>query len=340
MTNPRPVVGITHNQAFPVDHPVVRQTLGSLADVKMIEMPTGELTRAEEAVAAEEMRGVVALLFRPGSLSRDLLKQCPKLKMIAVHGAGYDKIDLQAARELGITVTNAPGANATGVAELAIALAVALVREFIPVSDATKQGLWNEARRQGTELAGKTLGILGVGHVGSRVASRALAFEMNVIAYDPAYTPEQFAAKGIRWRPFDEVVGSADILTLHVPLEAKTLHLLDERAVSRMKHGAYLLNLARGPVIDEKAVERALREGRLAGAAFDVRADEPPDASDTLRTLPNVIVTPHIGGSTDEALTRIARACAEEMSRFLRGEPMVNVVLSPIATGRQSAAKG
>lgn len=329
MSNQRPIVGITHNAAFPVNDSVVRKTLASLADVRMIEMPTGDLTSAEEAEASREMKDVVAVLLRPGALSRTLLQQCPRLRMIAVHGAGYDKVDLKTAADLGITVTNAPGANAIGVAELTIAVAVALIREFVPVTNATKGGLWNEARRQGTELAGKTLGILGVGNVGSRVASRAIGFDMKVIAYDPAYTAEQFAARGMEWRPFNEVVESADILTLHVPLDETTFHLLDQKAVSRMKAGAYLLNLARGPVVDEKAVEQALRNGHLAGAAFDVREEEPPGNVDSLRELPNVIVTPHIGGSTDEALSRIAQVCADEISRFLRGEPPLNVVLAP-----------
>jgi D-3-phosphoglycerate dehydrogenase / 2-oxoglutarate reductase len=332
MNKQRPVVGITHNRAFPVDDGVVRKALGSLVDVRMIEMPTGDLTEPEETLAAEQMKDVVAVLLRPGSLSRNLLTQCPNLRMIAVHGAGYDKVDLPTAAERGITVTNAPGANATGVAELTLAVAVALIRELIPVSTATKNGLWNEARRQGTELAGKTLGILGVGHVGSRVASRALAFEMTVIAYDPAYTAEQLASRGIERRSFNEVIEAADILTLHVPLEEKTFHLLDEKAISRMKRGAYLLNLARGPVVDETAAEQALRDGRIAGAAFDVREQEPHAALDSLRTLPNVIVTPHIGGSTDESLSRIAQACADEIGRFLRGEPPLNVVLSPVPT--------
>jgi D-3-phosphoglycerate dehydrogenase len=324
-----PVVGITYNEAFPVEDGVVRRALGSLAEVRMIEMPTGELTREEDDATAARMQDVVAVLFRPGSLSRRLLSSCPKLRFIAVHGAGFDKIDLQAAADLGITVTNAPGANAIGVAELTIAMAVNLVRQIVPVAAATKSGLWNEARRDGTELAGKTLGILGVGHVGRRVAQRALAFDMRVVAYDPAYTAEQFAERGIRWMPIDDVCSSADILTLHVPLDSTTVHLLNAERVRAMKPGSYLLNLARGPVIDESAVEEALRNGRLRGAALDVREDEPPGERDELRGLPNVIVTPHIGGSTGEALVRIAEICADEIRRFLQAEPPVNVVPLP-----------
>jgi D-3-phosphoglycerate dehydrogenase len=327
-----PVVGITYNDAFPVEDGAVRRALQSLAEVKMIEMPSGKLTAAEEVTAAAEMRDVVAVLFRPGSLSRNLLSACPKLRFIAVHGAGFDEIDLQAAADLGITVTNAPGANAIGVAELAIAMAVSLLRHLMPVSAATKQGEWDKARQGGEELAGKTLGILGVGHVGSRVARRALAFDMRVVAYDPAYTPEQFAERGIQWMPLDEVCAAADLLTLHVPLDSTTVHLLNADRIRLMKPGSFLLNMARGPVIDEVAVEEALRDGRLRAAALDVRENEPPSAGDTLRTLPNVIVTPHIGGSTQEALVRIAEICAAEIRRFLLGEAPMNVIPLPAAS--------
>ena len=333
MSNPQlPVVGITHNKAFPVEREVVRRSLDSLAVIRMIEMPSGTMSAVEEALAIDRLRDVVAVLFRPGVLSRNMLAQCHALRLIAVHGAGVDKVDLQAASDLGITVTNAPGANAIGVAELAIALAVTLVRQIGPMASATKSGLWDEARQQGTELAGKTLGILGVGHVGSKVASRALGFEMVVHAYDPAYAADQLAIKGIRWMPFEQVLETADVLSLHVPLDARTYHLLDEPALRRMKPGAYLLNLSRGPVIDETALVQALRDGRLAGAALDVREEEPPGGNDSLRSLPNVIVTPHVGGSTHEALARIAQVCADEIARFLRDEPPVNVVVMPTRT--------
>src|SRR5947209_3733917 len=144
MINERPVVAITYNEAFPVDDAVVRRTLGTGVEVRMVKMPTGDLTDPEDDLAAQQMQDAVAVLYRPGGLSRRLLVRCPKLGLIAVHGAGFDKVDLEAAEELGITVTNAPGANAKGVAELTIAVAVALVRELLPVADATKNGHWNE----------------------------------------------------------------------------------------------------------------------------------------------------------------------------------------------------
>jgi D-3-phosphoglycerate dehydrogenase / 2-oxoglutarate reductase len=326
-----PIVGITYNEAYPVEDGIVREALAGLAEIRMIEMPTERLSAEHEAEVAERIRGAVALMVRPGYLPRSLLALCPGLRFVALHGAGVDKVDLEAASALGITVTHAPGGNAVGVAELTIAMALLLVRQVIPTAAATKEGQWNEARRSGTELAGKTLGIIGVGRIGSLVAERALAFGMRVDAFDPAYTPEQLGARGIRWRAHDDVLESADVLTLHVPLEPSTVNLLDERGILRMKRGAFLLNLARGGILDETALEVALRDGRLAGAALDARAVEPPSDGDTLRTLPNVIVTPHIGASTQEALARVAGMCANELRRFLQGEAPINVASLALA---------
>jgi D-3-phosphoglycerate dehydrogenase / 2-oxoglutarate reductase len=322
--NQLPTVGITHNDAYPVADGIVREALAGLAEIRMIEMPTERLTDDQEARVAAALHGVTALLVRPGYLPRSLLVRCPDLRLIAMHATGVDKVDFQATADLGITVTHAPGGNALGVAELTIAMALLLVRQLIPTAAAAKQGLWNDARRDGTELSGKTLGVIGVGRIGSLVAHRALAFGMRVVAYDPAYTPEQFAARGIRWLPFGSVLEAADILTLHVPLDSSTANLVDAIALRRMKAGAFLLNLARGSILDEIALEAALRAGRLAGAALDARQVEPPGAGDTLRSLPNVILTPHIGGSTAESLTRMAEMCAVEIRRFLSGEPPIN----------------
>jgi phosphoglycerate dehydrogenase-like enzyme len=319
-----PTVGITHNDAYPVEDGIVRAALAGLAKIRMVEMPTERLAGDQEAAVAAALRGVTALMVRPGYLPRSLLVRCPDLRFIAMHAAGVDKVDFQATADLGITVTHAPGGNAVGVAELTIAMALMLIRQLIPTAAATRHGMWNDARRAGTELSGKTMGIIGVGRIGSLVAERALAFGMRVVAHDPAYTPEQFATRGIRWLPFEAVLESADLLTLHVPLDPSTANLVDAAALGRMKAGAFLLNLARGGILDEDALEVALREGRVAGAALDARQMEPPPVGDTLRALPNVIVTPHIGGSTAESLTRMAEMCALEIRRFLVGEPPIN----------------
>jgi D-3-phosphoglycerate dehydrogenase len=320
-----PVVVITHNEAYPVEDEVVRRSLDGLAEIRMLEMPTERLTSVQEAEIAAQLQGVVVLMLRPGYLPRSMLIRCPDLRFVAMHAAGVDKVDLDAASELGITVTHAPGGNAIGVAELTIAMALTLIRQIMSTAAATKAGQWNEARQSGTELHGKTLGIIGVGRIGGLVAQLALAFGMHVVANDPAYSPQQFAEHGLRWLPLEGVLESADIVTLHVPLDVSTANLLDEKALRHMKPGAFLLNLARGGILDERALEEALREGRIAGAALDARDIEPPDREDTLRTLPTVIVTPHIGGSTQESLTRMAEMCSIEIRRFLEGEPPLHV---------------
>jgi len=319
-----PTVGITYNAAYPVEDGVVRRALEGLAQIRMIEMPTERLDDDQEAAVAATLRGVTALLVRPGYLPRSLLVRCHELRFIAMHAAGVDKVDFRATAELGITVTYAPGGNALGVAELTIAMALLLVRQLVPTISATKEGMWNQARRAGTELSGKTLGIIGVGRIGSLVAERALAFGMHVVGNDPAFEPEEFAARGLLWLPLDAVLESADLVTLHVPLDPSTAKMLDAAALRRMKPGAFLLNLARGGVLDESALEAALLDGHIAGAALDARETEPPPSVDTLRSLPNVIVTPHIGGSTDESLTRMAEMCAVEIQRFLVGKPPIN----------------
>jgi D-3-phosphoglycerate dehydrogenase / 2-oxoglutarate reductase len=261
------------------------------------------------------------VLQRPGTFSKRVLTSLPQLKHIAVHGAGYDKIDLDAARELGVSVTNAPGANAVAVAELVVGLVVMMARNLPEATLGVAGGAWGEVRKTGVELMGLRFGILGVGHVGSEVAKRARALGLEVVAFDPAYSPADFEHMGIAWLSSDEVISTSDILSLHVPLDSTTRHLLSRRTIELMKPGSFLLNLSRGPVVDESALEEALVSGHIKFAAIDVREKEPPPSEDSLRRMPNVISTPHIGGSTDGALRRIAQICAEEIVRGLSGQP-------------------
>lgn len=324
------IVGVTCNSAYPVRIDAVRRIIGDLAEVQPVEVPGWTLRPDEEARFAEALQEMVCVLARPGTFSRSLLARLPDLQHIAVHGAGYDKIDVDAATELGIQITNAPGANATSVAELTLGLCVVLARRVVSMTNALHVGQWGEARGElGLELAGRRLGILGVGQVGSRVAALGRAFGMDVVAYDPAYTPAEFQARGITWLPTEEVVRTADFLTLHVPLDTTTRRMIDARLLGSMRRGAYFLNLSRGPVVDEAALAEALVSGQLAGAALDVREHEPPGAGDILRGLPNVILTPHIGGSTDGALERIAEVCAHDMAAVLLGRPVAYPVNAP-----------
>jgi D-3-phosphoglycerate dehydrogenase / 2-oxoglutarate reductase len=327
-----PKVGVTQNRSYPVRLDVVERVLAGVAEVVPIEVG-GRGLAGDDLVP--RLRGFQAVIVRPGSLSAADLKALPELRHVAVHGVGFDRVDVDAAAALGIVVTNAAGTNAKSVAELTIAMAVALVRRFVRMDAEIRAGRWTESRWIGTELAGKRLGILGVGNVGSRVASRALAFEMEVAAYDPAYSPAQLAERGILGLGAEEVVATADLLTVHVPLDSTTRHLVSAAALASMKPGAYLLNLSRGPVVDERALLEALRSGRLAGAALDVRELEPPDLADEIGGLPNVIQTPHIGGSTVEAAARMAEACARDVAAVLRGEapehPVTSAASAPAA---------
>jgi D-3-phosphoglycerate dehydrogenase len=315
-------IGVTCHDAFPVAIDVVRELLGDRAEVVPVEVPGWVLDVSEEQNFIRALESMTCILQRPGSFTRTVLSALPNLRHIAVHGAGFDKIDLPAASELGIQVTNAPGANAASVGELVICLITMMLRNMLTAANGVATGQWEDVRLTGSELMGKRLGILGVGHVGSQVVTRALAFGMEVTAYDPAFTESELAARGITPLESDAVIASADILTLHVPLDQQTRHLINSRTIALMKPGAYLLNLSRGPIVDEHALAAALRSGQIKAAALDVREQEPPPLDDPIRNLPNVILTPHIGGSTDAALRRIAAMCAEEMIRVLNDDPV------------------
>jgi len=319
-----PRVAVTWAPAFPVALDVVGRELAGLAEVVPVEVGGG---LAGEDLTAK-LQGFQAVIIRPGSLPASALRALPGLRHVAVHGVGYDRVDVAAAEELGMVVSNAAGTNAASVAELALALMVALVRGFVRMDAEIRAGRWLESRFTGIELAGRRLGILGVGNVGRRVASRARAFEMEVAAYDPLYGPQQLAEHGILGLDADQVIGTSDLLTVHVPLSDSTRGLIGARELALMRPGAYLLNLARGAIVDEAALLAALQSGHLAGAALDVREAEPPPVSDALGRLPNVIQTPHIGGSTHDATRRMAEACARDVAAVLRGGEPLHRVLS------------
>src|SRR5512138_194051 len=218
---------------------------------------------------------------------------------------------LEAAPRRGVLVVNTPGGSSVAVAELALGLLLAVVRHVVEATESLKAGRWEKKRFQGTELDGKTLGVVGIGNVGSALSARARALGMKVVAYDPFIGAEAAARMGARLLPLDALWGEADVVSLHVPLTDQTRGLVDRAVLSRMRRGAVLLNCARGGLVDEEALAEALREGRLAGAAFDVFAEEPPPPDHPLLKLPNVVVTPHLGASTVEAQTSVAREAAQ-----------------------------
>jgi D-3-phosphoglycerate dehydrogenase / 2-oxoglutarate reductase len=255
-----------------------------------------------------EASQVDAVISRKGRITRNHMEASRgRLKIVARTGVGVDasRIDLDAARQHKVWVTNNPGVNAVAVAELTIGQMIALSRYNVEADRAVKDNRWADYLRfTGFELAGKALGIVGMGNIGTRVALRARAFEMSLLVYDPYIPASHVAALGGRWVGLDEVFAGSDFVTLHCPLNKETHHLIGERQFSLMRKSAYLVNLARGGVVDEDALYRALSERRIAGAAIDVLETEPPRKDHPLLRLDNVLLTPHVGGSTREAQKR------------------------------------
>lgn len=253
----------------------------------------------------------------------ELLDHAPKLKVVGRLGVGLDNLDLEALRARGITVVTGGNANAISVAEYTLAAMLTLARRLPAADHHTKGGGWDRAAfGAGFELHGKTLGLIGLGDIGARVARRALAFGMRVVAHDPLITPHHFAAAelGVMLTPLDDLLGESDFISLHVPLLTTTHHLINTERLARMKPTAMLINTSRGGIVDEAALIEALRAGRLGGAALDVREHEPPEQPDPLAQFENVLLTPHIAGLTAESQARVCRAVAEDVLRALRGE--------------------
>src|SRR5918911_2612860 len=274
---------------------------------------------------------VDAVISRKGRITRRHIEESRgRLKIIARTGVGVDasRVDVDAAREHHVWVTNMPGVNAAAVAELAFGQMIALARHSVAADSAVKANRWAEGPRfQGSELAGKTLGIVGMGNIGTRVALRGRAFEMALLVCDPYIPASHVTALGGRWVGLEELFREADFVTLHCPLNNETRHLVGSAQLGLMKKSAYLVNLARGGVVDEEALASCLRDKRIAGAAIDVMENEPPPKDHPLLTLDNVLLTPHIGGSTRESQTRGEWGAAEEVVRVLQGDRPLNPVI-------------
>lgn len=263
-----------------------------------------------------------ALIIRGRTIvNRNLLQAAPKLKVVARAGVGVDNIDLDAARQLGITVINSPTATSNAVAEHTIALLLALLRKLPQADSSMKQGIWEKKAFMGKELAGKTLGIIGMGRIGARVAEIAQVFHATVIGYDPYLDPPTITQRFASPVTLDELFTRADLISLHLPLTESTVNLLDEQAFTTMKDGVCLVCTARGGIINEEALLNNLRNGKVAGAALDVFNSEPSENFDLINN-PNLIATPHIGAQTHEAQTRAAQDIAEELLNALNKKPL------------------
>jgi phosphoglycerate dehydrogenase-like enzyme len=249
--------------------------------------------------------------------TRELLVQLPDVRIIAQTGAHAYHIDLAAAQQQGIVIAKAAGGFSTGAAELAMGLAIALMRGIPATDTAVKSGAWPATL--GLELHDKTMGIVGLGHVGRRVARIAIAFGMRVLASSPRLTEESATSAGIESRALDDLLRDSDVVSVHAALTPQTRGLIDARRLGSMKPTAYLVNTARGPIIDEAALIEALAQRRIAGAALDVFDTEPLPAGHPLTRLPNVILTPHLGWPTDHRYAQFADAAADVLLAHLDG---------------------
>ena len=278
------------------------------------------LTEEELIKALEGCDGYLAGLDQ---VSGRVLREAKGLKAVSRYGAGCDRVDLETARELGIPVANTPGANAEAVGELAFAMMLALARELPRLDASTKKGGW--LRSMGTELSGKTLGIVGLGAIGRVVARCASGFQMRVIAYDPFINADYCREHGIEALSFEELISQADFISLHLPLTEETRHLVDRRAFEQMKDGVILIYASRGGIVDEKAARSALDTGRLGGLGLDAFEEEPP-AGSPLFDCENVIATPHTGAHTREAAGKMAQMAVENLIQMLTGEACPHLV--------------
>lgn len=256
-------------------------------------------------------------------VTEKVISSCSRLKVISRYGAGYDRVDIQAAKKKGILVTNTPGVNAEAVGELAMALILSAARKVTHLNETTRGGEW--LRSTGVELKDKTIGIMGLGSIGKVVARCAKGFEMNVAAYDPYINEAYCKEHKIQVCTFDELLEISDIISLHLPLLDTTRHLIGKDAFSKMKPNAILVNTSRGGIVDEDAACDALKSGHLGGLGLDAFEVEPP-RNTSLFEFPNVVATPHTGAHTKEATSQMAAASVQNLIDVLEGKDCLYIV--------------
>jgi glyoxylate reductase len=292
---------------------VVREILSGLCD--FVEHPSEQGRSEEEMITIlSEADAAITLLSDP--LTRKVLAANHDLRMIANYAVGYNNIDIDAARELGITITNTPGVLTEATADLTMGLILAVMRRIVEGDRevrTTGQCVWEPLHLLGTTLTGKRLGIIGMGRIGTAVAHRARAFGMAVTGVH-------------RGEPIYELLATSDVVSLHAPLTNETRHLMNPETIWAMKRGAFLINTARGALVDERALCDALDEGQLGGAGLDVYEDE-PDVNPRLLAMPNVVLAPHIGSATEETRAAMARIAATDVAMFLRGQRPLHVIV-------------
>ena len=290
---------------------------------------------------AQRLAGVKAdaLIVRTGKIPREVIKASPRLKVIAKHGIGVDTIDVKAASELKIPVLVASSANFQSVAEHTLALMFCLAKDIPWLDSRIRQGFWDKTKYRGVELFQKTLGLIGFGRIGRRVCELAAPLQMEILVYDPfiPVIPEEKSFEGVsRVEQLETLLKKADIVSLHCPLTEQTRHLIGQKELGTMKKTAWLINTARGDVVDQEALVRALKDGKIAAAAIDTFAPEPPQDLGLLCNAGKVVLTPHIAAATEESFNRMGVEAAKNVLTILQGEiPEGDRVVNPEVLGRQ-----
>jgi D-3-phosphoglycerate dehydrogenase len=291
------------------------------------------LTTKDNLVA--EIADAQALIVRSATkVTSDLLDKAPNLRCVGRAGVGVDNIDLDAATKRGIIVMSTPGGNAVSVAEHTFALMLSLARQVPRLDKAFHEGRWEKSSAAGMELSGKTLGLIGLGRIGSEVALRAEAFDMRVLGYDPYISEAAAKEFSVELVPLDRLLAESDFVSLHTALSPATQNLINAESLAKMKKGAFIINAARGELIEEAALADALKSGHIGGAGLDVFAVEPPKNS-PLVGLPNVIATPHIAGSTTEAQEEVGTQVAVQVKDYLAEGIIRNAVNLPVLSAEQ-----
>ena len=299
---------------------VLQREPGLRVDVK-----TG-LSPKDLAAAIKPYEGLI--VRSSTKVTAEVIHKAERLRVIGRAGVGLDNVDLEAATKRGIIVMNVPGGNTISAAEHTMSLILAVARRIPQADRHVRTGKWERSEFVGVEVFGKTLGIVGLGKIGAEVARRAQAFGMRVIACDPYLSTEHAQSLEVQLVPFKQMLGEADFITLHIPLSAQTRHLIGAKELALMKPSAYLVNCARGGIVDEAALYKALVEGKLAGAALDVFESEPPGDSPLFK-LPQVVATPHLGASTEEAQLNVAIEIAKQVADCLLERGIRNAANMP-----------
>lgn len=276
------------------------------------------------------IHGYDALIVRSATkVTRDILAEAGKLKVIGRAGVGLDNVDLEAATQKGIIVMNTPGGNTISTAEHTMSMILALSRNIPQADVSTKKGEWKRSKFMGIELYNKVLGVVGLGRIGREVAKHAFSFGMKVVAYDPFLSREVAGELGIEIVDFKDLLEKSDFITVHTPLTDETRHIISEKEFALMKKGVRIINCARGGIVDEKALVKAVKEGKVAGAALDVFEEEPLKPDNEIIKLDNIIVTPHLGASTEEAQVNVSIEAAEIVRDALLGRGIRNAANYP-----------